>query len=62
MPPVPDRGDAVGGGVQEKDYRRGAFVPGEASGLDSVQVVWGVDGNRVSGMTYADTIWEFSGR
>ena len=41
LSPVPGGGDVVGGGVREKDDRRGTCVMGEAEGLDPVQVVWG---------------------
>ena len=36
LPPVPGGGDAVGGGIREKDYGRGAFVTVEAEGSDPV--------------------------
>ena len=54
------RGDTVGGGVREKDYGRGTFVPGAAEGTGPVQGVLVGNGDWVSGKTHADTAWEGS--
>ena len=48
-------GDAVRGGVREKDDGSATFVPGEAEGSDPVQGVQEVDGTWVAGRTHADT-------
>ena len=51
---MPGSGGAVGGGVREKDYGIGPFITVEAEGSDPVQVLWGGDGARVSGVTHID--------
>ena len=58
---MPGSGDAVGGGVMEKDDGSGTFVPGEADGLASVQVLWGVDVAWFTGGKHAHTAWAVSG-
>ena len=58
---MPGGGDTVRGGVREQDEGSGAFVPGEAAGLDSAKGVQGGDGSRVAGGSRADTAWEGRG-
>ena len=58
---MPGGGDAVGGGVREKYDGSGTFVPVEAVGLDSLQVVKVGDGDWVADKTHADTAWDGNG-
>ena len=53
--------DAVGSGVRGKGDRSRAFIPGEAVGSGSVQVVRGGYVDWVADGTHAGTAWKGSG-
>ena len=57
---MPGGGDAVRGGVQEKDNRSATFILGEVDGSNSVQGVRGGYVAWVAGVTHAYVAWEGS--
>ena len=57
---MPGSRNSVGGGVQDTDDKSEAFLPGEAAGLGTVNVVRGGDANQVAGNPYVYAAWEGS--
>ena len=49
LPPMTGGRNTFRGGVQDKDYRNGVFLQGEAAGSGTVHGVQVGDGDRVSG-------------
>ena len=61
LPLLPGGGESVGGGVQGTDNWGDPHLPVMTEGMGPVQVVWGVDGGRICGLTQDDLSWA-SGR